>query len=283
MKRAKKWIGALAAAVVVLVVLVVVLVGLFGNHAVKAGIEKAGRYALKVGVHLDSAALSLFGGTLTLDSLVIDNPEGYQHPTLLTLEQGFVAVDTGSLLSDTVEIEKIQLDNITLTLEQKGLTSNLQEVLNNLPVSDAPSEPDQKPGKNLKIKELHINGVRVNAKLLPLPGRADTVSLRLSPITLRDIGTDEPIDTVQLTGVVLAAIAGGIVEQGKDMLPTDMLNTLGQSAARIGQELLQEGLNIGTKLLEGTGTLGKDILDSAGDIGKDAGEAIRGIFQRKED
>lgn len=282
MKLAKKLVGVLITGAVILIVLAVVLISLFGNRAVKVGIEQGARHALKVGVRLDNAALSIFGGTLSMDNLVVDNPEGYEHPNLLTLEHGSMAVNIGSLLSDTVEMEKIQLDNISLTLEQKGLTSNLQEVINNLPKSDAPP-PGDKPSKNLRIKELHINGVRVNAKLLPIPGRADTVSLRLSPITLTDIGTDEKIDAAQLTGIILAAIAGGIIEEGKDMLPLDMLNNLGESVLGAGQEMLREALNVGKGILDGTGDIGKGLLEGAEDIGKGAGEAIRGIFRQNDE
>ncbi len=282
MKLAKKLVGVLITGAVILIVLAVVLISLFGNRAVKVGIEQGARHALKVGVRLDNAALSIFGGTLSMDNLVVDNPEGYEHPNLLTLEHGSMAVNIGSLLSDTVEMEKIQLDNISLTLEQKGLTSNLQEVINNLPKSDAPP-PGDKPSKNLRIKELHINGVRVNAKLLPIPGRADTVSLRLSPIMLTDIGTDEKIDAAQLTGIILAAIAGGIIEEGKDMLPLDMLNNLGESVLGAGQEMLREALNVGKGILDGTGDIGKGLLEGAEDIGKGAGEAIRGIFRQNDE
>jgi len=282
MKLAKKLVGVLITVVVILIVLAVVLINLFGNRAVKIGIERGAQHALKVGVRLDKAALSIFGGTLSMDNLVVDNPEGYEHPNLLTLEHGSMAVNIGSLLSNTVEMEKIQLDNITLTLEQKGLTSNLQEVINNLPKSDAPP-PGDKPSKNLRIKELHINGVRVNAKLLPIPGRADTVSLRLSPITLTNIGTEEKIDAAQLTGIILAAIAGGIIEEGKDMLPLDMLNNLGESVLGAGEEMLREALNIGKGILDGTGDIGKGLLEGAEDIGKGAGEAIRGIFRQNDE
>jgi len=282
MKLAKKLVGVLITGVVILIVLAVVLISLFGNRAVKVGIEQGARHALKVGVRLDNAALSIFGGTLSMDNLVVDNPEGYEHPNLLTLEHGSMAVNIGSLLSDTVEMEKIQLDNISLTLEQKGLTSNLQEIINNLPKSDAPP-PEDKSSKNLRIKELHINGVRVNAKLLPIPGRADTVSLRLSPITLTDIGTDEKIDAAQLTGIILAAIAGGIIEEGKDMLPMDMLNNLGESVLGAGEEILREALNVGKGILDGTGDIGKGLLEGAEDIGKGAGEAIRGIFRQNDE
>ncbi len=256
----------------VLILVIALLINVFGDRALKVGIETGAANALKVNVRLNDAALSIFGGKLNLNGLEVDNPQGYQHPQMLTLANTFVAVNIGSLMSDTVEIEKIQLDNISLTIEQKGLTNNLQEILGNLPKSDTPPSSSDKPGKKLRIKELQINGVEVNAKLLPVPGRADTVKLRLTPMTLRNLGTNEDLDVAELTGIILKAIAGGVMEQGKDILPLDMINDLGKGVLGTGQEILQQGTD-----------LGKGILEGAGDVGKGATDAIRGIFQKKEE
>ena len=272
MKTGKRILTSVVVVLVVLIAVVALLINLFGDRALKVGIERGAQHALQVGVRLDDATLSIFGGKLNLNGLEVDNPQGYQHPQLMTLGNAFVAVETRSLLSDTVQIERIQLDNVSLTIEQKGLTNNLQEILNNLPKSDAPAAPSDKAGKNLRIKELQINGVEVNAKLLPVPGRADTVKLRVAPITLIDIGTDEDINVAELTGVILVAIAQGVMEQGKDLLPLDMINNLGEGLLGVGDEILKQGTD-----------LGKGIFEGVEDAGRGATDAIRGIFQRKEE
>ena len=259
MKIRTKILAGTLAVLVGLIVLIGLLINVFGDRAVKIGVEQGARRALQVGVRLDSASLSLLGGTMQMHNLVVDNPEGYQHPTLLTLSDADIAVRIGSLLGDTVEIKKLHLDNVNLTLEQKGLTSNLQDVLDNLRKAE---EPTDEPSRNVHVKELQIKGITVNAKLLPIAGQADTVTFRLSPITLKDIGTDEDVDVAQLTGVILVAIAGGVIEQGRDVLPTDMLNKLSQDLLEAGQTILEGTLDIGT-----------DVLD-------DVGDTIRGIFQR---
>ena len=105
-----------------------------------------------------------------------------------------------------------------------------------------------------------------------MPGRAGTVKLRLSPITLTNLGGDEDIDVAELTGVILKAIAGGVMEEGKGLLPLDMINDLGKGVLGIGQDVLKQGSDIG-----------KGIIEGAGDIGKGASEAVRGIFQKKEE
>jgi len=273
----KKILSVLGIAVITVIVFAFVLFSIFGNRALKIGIETGATAALKVGVSLQDVNLSLWGGTLELAGLKVENPAGYQHPEFLTIAKAAVALRVGSLLSHTVEIRKIQFDDIQLTLEQKNLTTNnLQEILNSLPKSEKEaSKVEEKSqaqsGKKLHIQELTINGVQVKVKLLPIPGGADTITLRLNPIVLKDLGSDKPIDTAQLSVKILKAIAGGITEQGKDLLPTDIINSLGSGLAEQGK-----------KVLETAGQAREGILKGAGDVGKGATDALKGIFQKKE-
>jgi len=273
----KKILSVLGIAVITVIVFAFVLFSIFGNRALKIGIETGATAALKVGVSLDNVNLSILKGTLELSGLKIENPAGYQHPEFLTIAKAAVALRVGSLLSHTVEIRKIQFDDIQLTLEQKNLTTNnLQEILNSLPKSEKEaSKVEEKSqaqsGKKLHIQEVTINGVQVKVKLLPVPGKADTITLRLNPIVLKDLGSDKPIDTAQLSVKILKAIAGGITEQGKDLLPTDIINSLGSGLAEQGK-----------KVLETAGQAREGILKGAGDVGKGATDALKGIFQKKE-
>lgn len=272
----KKIVSVFVVLLVLCIAVIALLVHLFGDRALKVGIETAAGKTMKVPVTLDNISLSILGGTLNMNELVVNNPEGYQNPTFLELGHGYVGLKTTSLLSDTIEIEKIQLDNTVLTIEQNGLTSNLKEILNNLPKPEAAQAPaeEAKPGKKLLIKQLDINGVEVKVKLLPIPGRADTLTLKINPIHLENLGSDEKIDTSALVSKVLLAIASGIAEQGKDLLPTDMINSIGDQLSEQGQELIESGKDVGTGLIEG----GKD-------IGKEATEALKGLnpFQKKKD
>lgn len=264
----------------VFILIVILLVSIFGDAALKTGVETGATKAMKVNVALDDISLSMLAGKLKMNDLVVDNPEGYQNPTFLELGNAYVDLKTTSLLSDTIEIEKMQFDNITLTMEQKGLTNNLKEILNNLPKSEPAEKPaedtseEEAAGKNLLIKQLDINGVTVKVKLLPVPGRADTLTLKINPIHMENIGTEEKINTPELVKKVLLAIAGGIADQGKGLLPTDMVNDLSGQLAEQGKQLMEEG----QKQVEG-------LIDSGSDIGKEATEALKGLnpFKKKEE
>jgi uncharacterized protein involved in outer membrane biogenesis len=256
MKKPLKILYVVLSAIVVILIVVVVAVYLFAGSALKIGIETAGTKALSVAVNVDDVDLSILGGSLGLKNLVIDNPPGYQHDKLLELGNARVAVDIRSLLSDTVNIKQIKLDGMNVVLEQRGVTSNnLQDVIKAIPKTEPkPDEPAAQPGKKLRIDELEITNVTVKAKLLPVPGKTDTVTLKLKPIRMTDLGTDNKLDTAKLSGKILLAIATGVAEQGAGLLPDDMTSAmkdtlsktaeLGKTAAEEGKKILEEGKGV---------------------------------------
>jgi len=275
MLKTLKILRIVAVVVVVLIIAVVVLVNVFADRAVKMGIETVGSSTLGVGVRVDRTNLKIFGGSLEFSGLVIDNPPQYQNRKFLQLADARVAVDVRSLLTDEVNIRQIKLDGVTLVLEQKGVTgNNLQDILKNLPKSEEKSAEAEPSGKKLHIDELEISNVTVKVKLLPIPGRADTIPLKLKPIKMTDLGSDNKLDTAALIGKILVALAAGVAEQGVGVIPDEILNPLKDQLGNLGA-LLGAGLEGGTKLLKGGADIGKD-------IGKGITEGIGGLFKPKK-
>ncbi len=260
MKKSVRILVLFLAVIACLPVVLMAGIGAFGGSLVRKAVEVAGSGALKVPVALSDADLSLLGGKVTLRNLQIDNPPGYQHDKLLNLNEASVEVQIGSLLSDTVRIRQIRLDGVDLVLEQKGLGSNLQDLIDNLPKSDEPKK-EQPAGKSLVIDVLEIRNVTIEAKLLPIPGKADTVPLKLSTIRLTDLGRDGTMDTAALTGKILVAIAGGVVEQGSGLLPKDLVRGMGSALGK-------------------TAEVGKQLLKGAGDVGRGIGKGLQDLFKK---
>ena len=261
MKVARKILCIVLGAILALVVLISVLIHLFGNSALKAGIETAASKSLNVGVSVGDVDLSVLGGRVGLQKLVINNPPGYQHDKLLELSDARIAVDIGSLLSNTVNIKEIKLDGANVVIEQKGLSNNLQDLIKRMP--KGPKAEGKTTGKKLHIDNLEITNTKVQVKLLPIPGQADTIPLTLSTIKMTDLGEDNKLNTAALAKKVLLAIAGGIAEQGAGVLPKEMVDSLASELKSIGA-LLDEG----GKVLE---------------EGKDIAEGIKGILKPKKE
>lgn len=287
----KKVLKSIIIIVLVLVILVVTLIHLFGDRALKAGIETAATKTLGVNVTIGDLSLSLLRGKLELRDLVIDNPPGYQHPELLNIGRAYIDVTVTSLLSDTVKIEEIRFEDITMVIEQKGLTNNLKDVLNALPSGQTASksttdEPDTE-GKKLHVDNLEISNVAVKVKLLPIPGKADTLTLKVAPIKMTDLGSDNKLSTAKLSAKVLAAIAAGVARQGGGVLPKDMLSSINSTLKKKGDLLIDSGKeifditsDIGKDALDSSKEIGKDIIEGGKDIGEGVGEALKGLFKK---
>ncbi len=266
MRKLLKSIKWIVVVVLVLIVIGVVGVNLFADSAVRVAVETAGTKALSVGVEVDKADLSIMSGSLDLRDVTVANPPGYQDNTLLKLSQGDVQVDTRSLLSDEIRIKRIQLDGMDVNVEQKGLSNNLEDV-----IQAARKGSDQPSGKKLTIDTLELTNVTVKVKLLPVPGQLDTVTLKLAPIEMTDLGKNEKLDTATLMAKIMLAVAAGIARQGSDVLPKDMVNGLTSvlgTAIDLGRIILGTGQGAGEGIQKGV---------------EGITEGLKGILKPKQD
>jgi hypothetical protein len=274
MKPPLKIVYGVAGAILILVILTVTLVHLFGNRALKAGIEAAATKTLNVKVAIDDVDLSIMGGKLGLQNLVIGNPPGYQHEKMLELKDAEIAVDIKSLLSDVVNIREIKLDGVNVVLEQRGISSNnIQDVIKSIPAKkEQPSEPS---GKKLHIDNLEITNVTVNVKLLPVPGKTDTLTLKLAPIKMTNLGDDNKLTTAVLSSKIMLAITDGIAEQGTGVLPKEIVGSLASELKKV--EDLTDAL-LGQS--SGIPKTGEDADKEAVEKRKEIEEKATGIFKR---
>ena len=262
MKAVSKILKRVILSIVILLVILCVASYLFGGYLLKIGVEAAATKTLGVGVHIDDVDISILRGAVEIEDLIVENPPGYTHKNLLELDDGRITASIGSLLTDTVRIKEFKLDHIDLVIEQKALSNNLQDIIKAIPSGEPKAEEETKePGKKLRIDNLEITNITVKVKLLPIPGRIDTVTLKLKPIRMTDLGSDDKLTVAKLTGKILSAIAGGVAEQGAGVLPEDMTRTmkaalgktieLGKTTTEKGKTLLEKGKDAGKGLIEG--------------------------------
>jgi hypothetical protein len=274
-------VGLLLAVVAILVVAV-----LYADRLTKVGVETAGTQALGVETQLQSANLSLLGGSLRLEGLKVANPTGYETPTLVTVGECYTGVNVKSLLTDTIEVKTIRVENLVVTVEQKGLTSNLETVLKQIQKTseEAPPGPGQKQpegapqggGTKVVVDRIEIVNASARLKLLPLPGQADVVEVKLAPIVLENVSPERNKAELMATVFreVLLAVANGVVQAGGEQLPASLREGLGNSikglekvvggvTVKAGEVLKEKGkvLEEGGKVLD---KVGKDILSLPG-------------------
>jgi len=289
MKKTFKILRNVLLVILVLLICSVAAVVIFADRALKIGIETAVTKTLSVKTTLGSVHLSILGGWIRLDDLEISNPPGYQYDKLIGLKKVEVQVDINSLLSDTVNIKQIQLDGIDLTIEQKSITgNNLNDVINSLKPAEQKESPQtsEKPGKKLHIDCLDITNVSVKAKLLPIPGKSDTVTLKLAPIKMTDLGGDNKLDIAALSSKILAAIAKGVTEQGAGLLPEDMTSTIKSGLDKtmsVGGDVVGTSKKLGGDTVEKSKEVGGAIINKGKDLGQGITKGLSGLLGSKKD
>ncbi|UCC99325.1 MAG: AsmA family protein [Phycisphaerales bacterium] len=262
-------------------------VSLFADGALRVAIESAGTKALNVGVSVSDVDLSVLRGRLGVRDLKINNPPGYQHEKLLELSEAGITLDVGTVLDDVINVKDIRLDGVTVILEQRGVSgNNLQDIMKSLPAGQ--KQTSEAEGKKLHIDSLEITNAKASVKLLPVPGKVDTLTVKLAPIKMTDLGGEKGIDSIALSRTVLLAIAGGIAEQGADILPEEMLGSLASELQRLEALpglLLDETLKVmgAGKDAAGAGAgIGQEVLKGAEEVGKGITEGLKGLLKPNE-
>jgi AsmA family len=264
MKSTKKILAYVAVSILVILLVLIVGFHIFGAGMIKAVVEKTASSTLGVPVTVKSIDLSILRGKVEIKDLVVNNPPGYANKTLLELGDGVVNLDIGSLMSNTIKIQLVKLDNTKLTIEQKGLTNNLNEILDKLPKEEKAAAPKtEKPGKNLTVTKLEITNTNVRVKLLPIPGKSDTVSLKLDPIVMENLGTDKKLSVASLVAKVMGALAMGVAKQGAGVLPDEIVKGIGSTLGK-------------------TAELGMGAVKTTTEAGKNVVEGVKGIFGGKK-
>lgn len=266
--KAKKVVWSVILVVVVVVVLAIGGLVLFLDSIVASGIRKFGSDATGVPVELGSVSISLLGGSVALNKLAIANPEGYHEKHAFGFDKFFVDVDLGTVTSDTIVIDLIEIDGIHVAFEPT-LTGggNLVDIKNNIdnylgkekvapaktPGEPAPDE-EKKPGKKVVIRKLMItNGsVTVASRML-----STGMTLPLATIEMTDIG-----------------------EKGDSRTPAEVLaEVYAKLMEAVGKAVSGSGLK-GVKLdglTSGVQDTVRGIQDSVKDTGGDVKDAVRGL------
>jgi len=281
MKKALKIPLIILFVIVILVLVAVAAIDIFADPALKIGIETAATKTLNVGVSIENIDLSILGGKISIDNLSINNPPGYQYDKLLELEKAKIEVEIKSLLSDVVNIRDINIDGVNVVLEQRGVYSNnLQDIISSIrakekqahrPAGEKPHKEGARPaGKKLHIDNLEISNITVKVKLLPVPGKADTITLKLSPIKMTDLGGDDKLDTAGLSSKILCVIADGVAKEGGGVLPSDIVETV-----RLTLEETMKLGEVASKERERLIESGKDVIEAWKDIGKEITEILK--------
>jgi len=249
----KKIIIRLGLVVVFLLIVALAVVFFSLNGIVKKGVERVAPPLTKTDVRLESAALSPFSGSGKLSGLFVGNPQGYTN-TAFAVQFGSVAVAVkiGSVFSDTVVVDSIDIEQPEICLEGSLDGNNLSQILNNLKGTNAapaqqtsaPAQPAaQGTSKKIIVNHLVLNGAKVRANVTALNKHLDE-TITIPNIELHNIGTAQGGATpAELCQQLLQPILNEAVKSAGDELAKKGVETLQKEGTDAVNKAVQGGLN----------------------------------------
>lgn len=288
---------------VLIVVLLIAVAGVVGyfmlDQIATTAVTKGAAFATQTDAECEGVSLGIVGGTGSIDTLDIKNPDGpfrEVFDSFLVLGKADAGITVGSVLSDQIEIPKVELSDITISLVSlPDGSKNYETILESLKrFKGDQAPPETEDQKKVVIRELTIRNITVNYDFasdpvlgaLPLSG--SIMIADKEPMILKDIGAGgQPISAVTADIIAdilvqvtanLAGSLGGHLEG----LASSLIDSIG--VAEFGETLealnLQDSLKVLGDIGVNVGELGIDLenLNLGGDaiqgVGEDAGDAI---------
>jgi len=187
--------------VALLLLLAVVVAAALGvDMLAKLGVEKGGSYALGVQTTVERISLSPARGKLQMVGLRISNPEGFSSPYLMKSGRFDMEFRPGSLLTQTVEMSRFELDGLDVNIEQRVLDNNVTRIVENLKRFETDRQDQKRQGKKVHVDRIVIRNVTANFHLLSDLVAAEPITVKLDEIELADVASD------RAGGVVIAEL-----------------------------------------------------------------------------
>jgi len=269
--RRRAWKVIVGIAVLLLVVLAAVVASL--DRIAKAGLEKGASAALGVETTVASLDVGVLTGSLSLEKMAVANPDGFPRGHLLKLGRADMSLQISSLLSDTVLVRRIILEEPVVTIVAKGLETNLGTILKNAESGpDAPDEETAEPGaasKKFRIGLVKITGARFEYQLAGAPG----VSVKLPDIEIRDLGDEKGkgLMLADLLAQLLRSMACQAAEVSPGKIPQEFAETFNEITSA-GREAVEKTIKSGDDLIKSGGEVIKGVGGLLKNLGAPSGE-----------
>ncbi|MFZ4573555.1 MAG: AsmA family protein [Phycisphaerales bacterium] len=235
----------------VLFILVVLVVGgvVFAitriDSLAKTAIEKGTTAATGAQTSVQEVRIGFLAGTFDLAGLKVANPAGFQSPEFFSLGKGGLTIDPLKLQGDTIEVPRVSLDTIGITLERRDGKTNYKAILDNMGrlKTGGGSKPSGGSEKRFIINELDIRDVKVTVDMVGGPQAVSELTRVIIPIdeiTLTNVGktgdgvAGTGVTMSELSNIVIAAVLNAATEKGGPLLPADLLGDLQGKLGSLG-------------------------------------------------
>ncbi len=244
---------------------IVLIVGLvfFGlDFAVKQAVARSVEKSLGVKTELEDVDLALLQGDSRLRGLKIFNPPDFESPYFLYVDRMDADFSLMSLLNDRLTIPRMEIHGVGLNLESRNLKSNYGKIMEHLEQQKERDFPENasEEGRKFIIQEIVIRNVYISGGVDLLGSPQVGTSLKISEIRLENIGSESGgISLPQLIRLIVLTLLGTATEAGRDILPSNLVKTLGEGLGKL-ENLGIAGIKfLGTQAIKGVGIVTEQV------------------------
>ncbi|MCX6935731.1 MAG: hypothetical protein NTZ01_06035 [Verrucomicrobia bacterium] len=213
---------------------------------VRSAVVKATEDATGVSVHLGSLRIELTRGDGLLKDFRMGNPKGFSNDELLSIQQGKVTLDIGSVTGPVIRIKTVEMEKVSILFEGSGKKNNMKAL--EAQVNERSAQP--KGAKEGKAKKIRIDSfVLKNVKLdVRMSGIVKAGNLDLGDIRMSNLGG--------ANGATASEIAARISNEISSRATTAVIRNMVQLAQQMGMDV--------SKIADGFGVPTGVIQDAAG-------------------
>lgn len=153
------------------------------DYLVRSGIESTGSAMFKTEVTVDNVSISPFSGSGTIEGLRVRNPEGFESDYAIVMESFELSLDVGTLLSDTLVVNRILIDEPAVSVIQKVPENNLRMLMRNV---EASMGEESSSSGGMIIEQLVVRNGRVS--VTPNVGGERSATVKMGDIELENLG-----------------------------------------------------------------------------------------------
>ncbi len=275
--KKKSLVKRLVKYLVVLIIICIVLAGLllvFINPIIKTSVCKIGPHFTGTPINIESVDLSIFNGSLALSNFSVGNPEGFQKPNIFELGSLDVKIDTASLFSDKIIVERVEIHNFNIDYELTVNGSNLDKIREHLEQVIAKGQEETE--EDTSVEETPAASKQVVIRKLII----DNGTLFLSNKTL---GTEIPIPLVPIEMDNLGENSDSFATTLNDFFTELMLSITslvqGVDLQKIGQDFSDAANSLGNTLNESANDIGNAVMEGTSKLT----EGIGSLFSSDSD
>ena len=208
---------------------------------IRSAVVKAVEDATGVSAHLGSLRVEILKGTGTLKDFRMGNPKGFSREDLISIKEGKIVVDAGSLTKSVYQIKSVDMSGVGILFEGSGKRNNMNALKAQIQQRSAkPQSSKQEKAKKIRITSLVMRGVQLDVRMA---GIVKVGNLDLGDIRMSNLGGSG--------GATASEIAAQVSNEIASRSTTAVMRNMVQLAEQMGMDAskIADGFGVPTDVL----------------------------------